>query len=72
MTDRIPEQEAYFASTRGTLPAVPPGRGVPLYADETLEQKYMRQTRNAAVFIAVIVGLFVTIMVVGLILSKTS
>jgi hypothetical protein len=63
MNDGISEQEAYFASTRGTRTTP-----VPRYANESPEQKYMRQTRNAVVFIAVIIGLFTTIIVLGLIL----
>lgn len=51
-------------------PVVPPGglgtTGiVPNRANETVEQKYMRQTRNATVFIAVVVGIFTTLAVIG-------
>src|SRR5579872_1501161 len=35
----------------------PAPRTATIRADETIEQKYMRQTRNATVFIAVIVGI---------------
>ena len=41
-------------------------------ADETVEQKYMRQTRNATVFIAVIVGIVTIIALVGIIWTATS
>jgi cobalamin biosynthesis Mg chelatase CobN len=54
-------QEAYFASTRSSTGGVP-GTGL-----ETPELKYMRQTRNATVFIAVIVGVFTAIAVIGVI-----
>jgi hypothetical protein len=54
-------QEAYFASTRSTT------RTVAGAALETPELKYMRQTRNATVFIAVIVGIFTTLAVIGVI-----
>ncbi|HLK02479.1 MAG TPA: hypothetical protein VKU39_21575 [Streptosporangiaceae bacterium] len=42
------QQEAVFASTRGTLPA-----GSAQGAKETLDQRYLRQTRNAVVVIAI-------------------
>jgi hypothetical protein len=54
-------QEAYFASTRSSTRAAA-GTGL-----ETTELKYMRQTRNATVFIAVIVGIFTAIAVIGVI-----
>lgn len=38
-------------------------------ANETVEQKYLRQTRNATVFIAVIVGIATVITVIGVIWS---
>lgn len=41
-------------------------------AGETIEQKYMRQTRNATVFIAVIVGIVTIIALVGIIWTATS
>jgi hypothetical protein len=41
-------------------------------AGETLEQKYLRQTRTATVFIAVIVGIFTALAVIGVIWSATT
>jgi hypothetical protein len=54
-------QEAYFASTRSAMHTVPAG------AQETTELKYLRHTRNATVFIAVIVGIFTALAVIGVI-----
>jgi zinc-ribbon domain len=62
-------QKAYFASTRGTQPA---SGAVPARAGETIEQKYMRHTRNATVFIAVIVGIFTTLVIIGTIWAATT
>jgi hypothetical protein len=62
-------QEAYFAGTRGTLPA---SSAVPARTGETIEQKYMRHTRNATVFIAVIVGIFTTLVIIGTIWTVTT
>lgn len=39
---------------------------------ETLEQRYLRQTRNATVFIAVIVGIVTVIVPVGVIWTATT
>jgi cobalamin biosynthesis Mg chelatase CobN len=41
-------------------------------AGETLEHRYQRQTRNATVFIAVIVGIATVIVLVGVIWSATT
>lgn len=41
-------------------------------AGETVEQKYMRQTRNATVFIAIIVGIVTVISLVGIIWTATT
>jgi hypothetical protein len=46
------QQEAFFASTRGTLPA-----GSAPGTKETPDQRYLRQIRNAVVVIAVAVCL---------------
>jgi hypothetical protein len=46
---------------------VPVSRGALLRAGETIEQKYMRQTRSATVFIAVIVGIFSALALIGVI-----
>jgi hypothetical protein len=62
-------QEAYFASTRGALPA---SSAAPARAGETIEQKYMRHTRNATVFIAIIVGIFTTLVIIGTIWTATA
>jgi cobalamin biosynthesis Mg chelatase CobN len=56
------------AAPSGVLaPGVAPTR-----AHETLEQRYMRQTRNATVFIAVIVGIVTVIALVGVIWTSTT
>ena len=41
-------------------------------AGETLEQKYMRQTRSATVFIAVVVGIFTALALIGVIWTATN
>lgn len=41
-------------------------------AHETVEQRYLRQTRNATVFIAVIVGIVTVIALVGVIWTATN
>jgi cobalamin biosynthesis Mg chelatase CobN len=51
---------------------VPAPHTASIRADETIEQKYMRQTRNATVFIAVIVGIVTIIALVGIIWTATS
>jgi hypothetical protein len=57
-------QQPNFAGTSSGLFAPAP-RTTSIRADETVEQKYMRQTRNATVFIAVIVGIVTIIALVG-------
>ncbi|HEY2577584.1 MAG TPA: hypothetical protein VGI74_14855 [Streptosporangiaceae bacterium] len=57
-------QAAYFDSTRDPVPA---GSATLTRTPETPELKYMRQTRNACVFIAVIVGIFTTLTLIGVI-----
>ena len=57
-----PRQPAYGADTAS----------VSTRAGETIEQKYLRQTRNATVFIAVIVGIVTVITVVGVIWTVTN
>jgi len=55
---------------------IPSGRPAPGTAatrpGETVEQKYMRQTRNATVFIAVIVAIVTVIALVGVIWTVTN
>lgn len=50
----------------------PGAAAAPTRAGETVEQKYMRQTRNATVFIAVIVGIVTVIALVGVIWTATT
>ena len=77
-----PEQEAYFASTRGQHagPAQPQGAreaGLQAQRDyraaraaEPPELKFMRETRNAVVFIAWVVGLAAVIsLIVGIVVA---
>jgi len=70
----VPEQEAYFAGTRGAhaapAPAVP---AVPAAAraGETIEQKYLRETRNAVTFIAVVVGIVAALSLIAAIVVGT-
>jgi hypothetical protein len=54
--------EAYSASPAVMSPARP---ATSAGTRETTELRYMRQTRNACVFIAVIVGIFTTLVVIG-------
>jgi hypothetical protein len=62
-------QQPHFAGTNGVAPA--PNAPQPR-AGETIEQKYMRQTRNATVFIAVIVAIFTTIALIGAIITAVN
>jgi cobalamin biosynthesis Mg chelatase CobN len=58
------------------LAGIPSGRPAPgtaaTRAGETTEQKYMRQTRNATVFIAVIVAIVTVIALIGVIWTVTN
>ena len=63
-----PEQEAYFRSTRRAFPAAG-AAGVAAGQPGTLELTYMRQTRNATVFIAVVVGVVCVLSLAGLIIA---
>jgi hypothetical protein len=65
-------QEPYFAGTGGGAHAAPQTAVKP---PETIEQRYLRETRNAAVFIAVVVGIvamlsLIAVIVVGVQLGK--
>jgi hypothetical protein len=63
------------ATTRvGAPPAAAPvaGAAAGARAAETIEQKYLRQTRNATVFIAIIVGIFTAISLIGVIWTATT
>jgi hypothetical protein len=57
-------------------PAQPPrasaSPATPARAGETIEQRYMRQTRNATVFIAIIVGIFTVLTLIGVIWTATN
>jgi hypothetical protein len=53
----------------GAPPAAAPAAA---QAAETIEQKYLRQTRNATVFIAIIVGVFTAISLIGVIWTATT
>jgi hypothetical protein len=55
-------QEAYVASTRGEHAAPGTSRAA---AAESPELSYLRQTRNATVFIAVVVGIVCVLTLVG-------
>lgn len=48
-------------------PITPPPPSTPAPAGETPERRYLRQTRNATVFIAVIVGIVAVLTLVGVI-----
>jgi cobalamin biosynthesis Mg chelatase CobN len=62
-------QKPSFASTPSGMPALGTAstRG-----DETIEQKYLRQTRTATVFIAIIVGIVTVIALIGVIWTATT
>jgi hypothetical protein len=63
MTDDVGSQQAaYFATTRGEHAAATPARAA---AAETPELKYLRETRNATVFIAVVVGIVCVMALIG-------
>jgi hypothetical protein len=53
-------------------PSTPPARTASSRSGETVEQRYARQTRNATVFIAVIVGIFTVLTVAGVIWTATN
>jgi hypothetical protein len=69
-------QEPYPASGREGYEIAPKAAaGTAARPDETIEQRYARETRNAAVFIAVVVGIVATLsliatIIVGVQLSK--
>jgi uncharacterized membrane protein YvbJ len=59
------------AAKRQSQPAVASAWAASLRPGETIEQAYLRQTRNAAVFIAWIVGIiFAVILILGIIVAK--
>lgn len=60
------------AATPGSRTATHPSRAALIRAGETLEQKYMRQTRSATVFIAVVVGIFTALALIGVIWTATN
>jgi cobalamin biosynthesis Mg chelatase CobN len=62
-------QEPNFASMPSGVPAP---STAPIRAAETLEQKYLRHTRNATVFIAIIVGIVTVLTLVGVIWTATN
>lgn len=62
-------QRPSFAGAPGGQPA--PGTAS-TRASETTEQKYLRQIRNATVFIAIIVGIVTVIALVGVIWTATT
>ena len=62
-------QQLNFA---GTPSGLPPSGTASTRAGETLEQKYLRQTRTATVFIAIIVGIVTVIALVGVIWTVTN
>lgn len=59
------EQEAYSRRTQATFPSA----GAAARQPETPELRYMRQTRNATVFIAVVVGVVCVLSLAGLIIA---
>lgn len=69
-------QQPRVTSTGTAAPApraaAPVSRAATLRAGETLEQKYMRQTRTATVFIAVIVGIFTVLALIGVIWTASN
>jgi cobalamin biosynthesis Mg chelatase CobN len=70
-----PAGEAHWPQ-QPNLAGIPSGLPAPSTAStragETLEQKYLRQTRTATVFIAVIVGIVTVIALVGVIWTVTN
>ena len=65
MTPPRPHEER----PRPPTPSAPP---VSIRSGETVEQRYARQTRNATVFIAIIVGIFTVLTVAGVIWTATN
>lgn len=59
-------QESYFDGPRGGGPA---GARVPPQAREPIELRYMRQTRTACVFIAVMVAIYSALLAIGIIVT---
>jgi hypothetical protein len=55
-----------------TRVGAPPAAAPAAQAAETVEQKYLRQNRNATVFIAIIVGIFTAISLIGVIWTATT
>lgn len=53
-------------------PKLPAPMNASTPAGETLERRYLRQTRNATVFIAVIVGIVTVIALIGIIWTATT
>jgi hypothetical protein len=51
---------------------MPASGAVPARAGETIDQKYLRHTRNATVFIAVIVGIFTALVIIATIWAATT
>lgn len=71
-SDRYLPLSQIMASAPEERPKLP----APIYAStpagETLEHRYLRQTRNATVFIAVIVGIVTVIALIGIIWTATT
>ena len=71
-----PAARAAAPAPRAGAPAsragAPASRAALLRAGETIEQKYMRQTRTATVFIAVVVGIFTALALIGVIWTATN
>ena len=62
----------YEELPRPSAPPAPPARTASSRSGETVEQRYARQTRNATVFIAIIVGIFTVLTVAGVIWTATN
>jgi cobalamin biosynthesis Mg chelatase CobN len=66
-------QSSVMAPPRPAQPPRPPAPpAASARAGETTEQRYLRQTRNATVFIAVIVGIVTVLVLIGVIWTATN
>jgi cobalamin biosynthesis Mg chelatase CobN len=71
-----PGEPSWGVMAAAPAPEDRPGPPIPTNASalagETLEHRYLRQTRNATVFIAVIVGIVTVIALIGIIWTATT